>query len=249
MGARMGTDGAEAKGGRRWRDPHALAEARRRYRQARDDYVLVFVLILVAIGLNSAVPVLGPGGVLVTAVQAVTLLLALRTSGVQGRMLWALRVLAVCPIVAVLIGLLLHRLAVTMYFGGTILLIFSTQAAILVHEIRARRVTADTVMGALCVYLLLGLLFATVDGYYAAAVGPFFAQPGPPQPGDFVYYSFITLCTVGYGDLTPGPPVARILAMAEALFGQLYLVTVISLLVGNLGAQRLQDTPKRPPED
>jgi hypothetical protein len=218
-----------------------LAEARYRYVQARDNYVLVFLLILVAIALNAAVPVIGVGGLVVTIVQALTLLLALRTSGVRGGALRVLRVLAVCPILAVVIGLLVQRMAVVLYFGGTTLLILSTQAAILVHEIRARKVTADTVMGALSVYLLLGLLFATVDGFYAAAVGPFFAQAGPRQPGDYVYYSFITLCTVGYGDLTPGTAIARILAMAEALLGQLYLVTVIALLVGNLGAQRLHE--------
>ena len=217
-----------------------LAQVRSRYEQARDDYVLVFVLILLAIALKSAVPLPGAGSVVVTAVESVTLLLALHTSGVRGRALTVLRVLALSPVVAVLLGLAIHFLAVWLYFGAITILILSTQAAIIVHEVRSRRVTTDAVVGALCVYLLLGLLFATIDAFYATAVGPFFAQSGPRQSGDYVYYSFITLCTVGYGDLTPGPPVARVLAMVEALIGQLYLVTVISLLVGNLGAQRMR---------
>jgi len=50
-----------------------------------------------------------------------------------------------------------------------------------------------------------------------------------------VYFAFITLATVGYGDLSPGTDIVRVLAMIEGLLGQLYLVTVIAVLVSNVG--------------
>jgi hypothetical protein len=226
-----------------------FATARLRYVQARDDYVLVFILILLAISLISIVPTSGPGGLLVTAVQSLTLLLTLRTAGVNGRALGVLRILALVPVLAVLGAIVSQQPVGPFYYASMILLIVGTQAAIVVHALRRGKVTADTVMGALCIYLLLGLLFATADAFYNAEVVPFFAQQGAHSASDFVYYSFITLTTVGYGDLTPGTGVARVFAVAEALLGQLYLVTVISLLVGNLGAQRLQGTPKEPEGD
>lgn len=217
-----------------------LERARYRYAQARDDYILVFFLIFVVIVLYSVVPVLGVGGLIVTAVQTVTLLLALHTSGVRGRPLAVVRWLSLLPVLAVLVGTLLPYLSVWMYFPAMILLILATQVAVILHEVRSRTVTVDTVVGALCVYLLIGLLFATADSFYAQAVGPFFAQTSSREVGDYVYYSFVTLCTVGYGDLTPGPPVARLLAIVEALLGQLYLVTVIAIIVGALGSQRVR---------
>ena len=62
-----------------------------------------------------------------------------------------------------------------------------------------------------------------------------------------VYFSFVTLTTVGYGDLTASNSVGRAFAVQEALFGQIYLVTVVALLVSNLGRQRF-DPPGTPPE-
>ncbi len=58
------------------------------------------------------------------------------------------------------------------------------------------------------------------------------------MPSDFVYYSFVTLTTVGYGDLTASTGIGRMLSVTEALVGQLYLVTVVAILVSNLGRNR-----------
>ena len=55
---------------------------------------------------------------------------------------------------------------------------------------------------------------------------------------DYLYFSFITMTTVGYGELVPGPDSIRMLAVTEALVGQIFLVTALALLVGNLGRHR-----------
>ena len=57
---------------------------------------------------------------------------------------------------------------------------------------------------------------------------------------DHLYFSFVSLTTVGYGDLTPISDLGRMIAVSEALIGQLFLVTVVALVVGNIGRTRLK---------
>jgi hypothetical protein len=102
-----------------------------------------------------------------------------------------------------------------------------------------RRVTLHSVMGALTIYLLAGLIFAFVYGVLdEIASGPVLSNLGPEKHPEEVYFSFVTLATVGYGDITPIVPVARMTAVLEALFGQLYLVTIVAVIVSNVGARR-----------
>ena len=92
------------------------------------------------------------------------------------------------------------------------------------------------VFGALCIYLLIGLIFAFA--YAAAHAITGYAQISPvhgDEIQDSLYFSFITLTTVGYGDLVPSTEVGRALAIFEALLGQIYLVTVVAVMVSNLG--------------
>ena len=107
--------------------------------------------------------------------------------------------------------------------------------------------------GAICVYLLFGLLFVFVYGAVAAlGDDPFFAQGTDGDRGLRVYFSFVTLATLGYGDYTPGTDFGHSLAITEALTGQLYLVTVVALLVSRIGVRqqtRSQDVSGSPPED
>ena len=108
---------------------------------------------------------------------------------------------------------------------------------VLGHQIGSGRGnTAATVAGAVCVYLLLGELFAMVFGLLSTLEsGRFFASTSNPTTVDYVYFSYSTLSTVGYGDLVAKTGLGRMLAGCEALMGQVYLVTVIAVIVGNLG--------------
>jgi hypothetical protein len=95
-----------------------------------------------------------------------------------------------------------------------------------------RRVTWETVLGALCAYVLIGLLFAfvflAVDDFRGA---PFFAQPGPHDQGEFLYFSFVALTTLGFGDLSPSEGLPQALTVLEALVGSVFLVTLVARLV------------------
>jgi Ion channel len=101
--------------------------------------------------------------------------------------------------------------------------------------LRTQGVTLQAVAGALSVYLLLGIFFALVIGLSArVGHGNYFAQGTDGTESQHVYFSFTTLTTTGFGDLSPANRGGRALAVVEMLTGQIYLVTVISLLVGNL---------------
>jgi hypothetical protein len=104
-----------------------------------------------------------------------------------------------------------------------------------------RRVTLHSVMGALTVYLLAGLIFAFAYSVMGAIAGsPVLSHIGSDKHAEEVYFSFITLTTVGYGDIAPTAAASRMTSVLEALFGQLYLVTIVAVIVSNVGAMRVR---------
>jgi hypothetical protein len=109
-----------------------------------------------------------------------------------------------------------------------------------VRLLRDRGVTVQAVAGALAMYLSIGLVFAWIISFITQVDStPYFAQHTNGTEGDRVYFSFTVLTTTGFGDFSAATPVGHALAVIEMLTGQLYLVTVIGLLIGNfVSAQR-----------
>ena len=104
---------------------------------------------------------------------------------------------------------------------------------------RQLTVTVQSIMGALCVYLLLGIFYANLDQAVAAfSLRPYFVSQLAAGRSEFAYFSFMTLTTTGYGDLVPAGSLGRLLAITEALLGQIYLVSVVALIVANVGRTR-----------
>ena len=118
---------------------------------------------------------------------------------------------------------------------GIVLLSILT-GLVLYQVFREGPVTAYRIQGAVAVYLLVGLIWAAAYELVYRLVPNSF-QFGANDPGQarsthgLVYFSFVTLATLGYGDITPLHPVARSLAIAEALIGQLYPAILIARLV------------------
>ena len=113
-----------------------------------------------------------------------------------------------------------------------VLLVTATLPVTLARVLQHRRITHETILGALCAYVLVGLLFAFL--YLAVGdlrSGPFFAQPGEHAQSEFLYYSFVTLTTLGFGDLSPTVGLPQALTAIEALIGQIFLVTLVARLV------------------
>lgn len=116
--------------------------------------------------------------------------------------------------------------------------------AIVLDFRRNLTVTIQSVLAAICIYVVLGMLFASVASAVAAISGEaYFAGRSSANSSDYTYFSFITLATVGYGDYVPATRLGRALAALEGLSGQLYLVTVLALVVGNLGQRRRSSAP------
>jgi hypothetical protein len=100
-------------------------------------------------------------------------------------------------------------------------------------------VDSEVVLGVLCAYLYIGSWYAFL--YRAVTIlsnAPFFAQPGAENGMNYLYFSFVTLTTVGYGDLSPAYGPGRMLAATEAIVGQLYLVSVVALVVSAFGKRK-----------
>lgn len=119
------------------------------------------------------------------------------------------------------------------------LLVVLAPPAIVIGLIRGLRVTeavtVEAVLGVICIYLLIGMFFAFVFGAIDHVGGtPFFAQNVPATSARTLYFSFTTLATLGYGDYTARSNLGHTLSVFEALIGQLYLVTVVALIVTNL---------------
>ena len=111
-------------------------------------------------------------------------------------------------------------------------------------------ITIRLVLGALAIYLLLGLAYAYLFPLVATlSHAPFFVQTSTPDASDFMYFSYTTLATVGFGDFTAATSVGRMASVSEALIGQLYLVSAVALLVGNVGRTLRRNDPGDRPEE
>ncbi len=141
---------------------------------------------------------------------------------------------AVAVIVAIWVGVLSNG-AVFVISGFLAAIIPIALVRGLWRLVREHGMTLQSVAGALAIYLLVGLLFAWAVGFVATLDSDqFFANGHNAAGGSIVYYSFTVLTTTGFGDYTAATPAGQTLAVVEMLVGQLYLVTVIGVLVGGL---------------
>ena len=141
--------------------------------------------------------------------------------------------------------LLLQYLALT-----AVLVFFFLSCIIAVYDVLFGGVIdVNRLVGAACIYLLSGAMWGIV--YFLLSVispGSFVGITGETwseQLNEFTYHSFVTLTTLGYGDITPAAPVARTLNYLEAVLGQLYLTVLVASLVGiHIASRRSILTPK-----
>lgn len=119
-----------------------------------------------------------------------------------------------------------------------------TTAAVIRHLFRRRKVDADTIITAVSAYLMIGLSFAVTYMLVALHDPGAFAQSTVTRAlewRDLFYFSFVTLTTLGYGDITPIAPHARSLAIFEAVCGVIYMSTLIARLVSEYHSSRDND--------
>jgi len=212
-----------------------------RRKRFADSYGLVLLLLVVSYFCDAALGDSTWGRVIVVLVLAAATGLALRASQVERRGMRIAQALIPLLCIVAIASLLIGQDNVAHAVTGAISLVLVVVAPIAIawHLSRSMALSVETFLGAVCVYLLIAQLFATLFSLTALIAGhPFFVQTSDPSAIDYIYFSFVTITTVGYGDFTSALPVGRMMAVTEAVFGQLYLITVVSLVVQNLGARR-----------
>jgi hypothetical protein len=242
----MGSDMAASHQDRTQSQPGAYLRSGRFWRE--DRYALVFVLIILTI-VSSAFLSEGPLGFIVTlTLQTITLSVTLRTSEAGRRLRTVGEITGVLVVVGVAAMVLSGNIGpARLAYGLSMIVLVAVTPLVIARRLATHPVVdLNTVTGAADIYLLFGLFFSLV--YFVigellaqGGVSPaeaFFITSRPVAGNDFIYYSFVTLTTVGYGDIIASSQIARMLSITEALLGQLYLVTVVALLVANIGRSR-----------
>lgn len=207
---------------------------RRRAIRILDSYATLLVLLLANFFLLEVVQDERWGAIGSTLLSAAALVVAISdpdTGHKVERRHWIS--IAVCVLLAPVVLVVNSREVVGLtYLLPAALLVTATLPVTLTRVLRHQRVTHETVLGALCTYVLLGLLFAFA--YLALDLvrdAPFFAQPGPHQESEYLYFSFVTITTLGFGDLSPAVGLPQALTALEALLGSVFLVTLVARLV------------------
>jgi hypothetical protein len=206
---------------------------RRRAERARDAFGLVLLLILTTYVLASVLPNHGWSAVLLTIVIGATSVVALTSS--HARPIFARRALILAVIATALA-------TVSAAFGGRlglnaanfieIGLLVVAMAAVLRRVLTADNVSSRTILGAISVYTSLGILFTWAYGLIDRIEGGGFFGSGVATKGsDFLFFSYTTLTTTGYGDLVPTGQVGRMVSGLEMMLGQIFLVTLVAGLV------------------
>lgn len=132
---------------------------------------------------------------------------------------------------------------------ASVLFFFFITATLVEHILRSEEVNTDTLYGAVCVFLLLGLLWASIYGFMEyISPGIIFVKNNADTvnhltSNEIIYYSYTTLTTLGYGDITSLTPKGRIISVLEAIVGQLFLAFLVARLVAIYTANAIRKRP------
>jgi len=215
--------------------PSGLVERYRRHR-----FVALFIALLLTIAGHGAIDVLAPGVTLLEVLLAATLVAAIAATTQDSaiRVLIALGLAFVATrIVAGVLGY--HGLLSLSQALWVIASLVATVATVR-HALRAKVVDAERIFAALDAYLLMGLMFGVCYWVLDQVAPASFGSPAASDLGlkDSIYFSFVTIATLGYGDIVPSGETARGLAVLEAVLGQMYLTVLVAWLVSLFARER-----------
>jgi hypothetical protein len=203
------------------------------FARVADAFGLVVLLVLATYVTASLTRYSGWGAVAIVALGTTSAVIALGTSRAKRRTVR----------IAALLGALCLAFAIAAALtdesgflaAGTLLqfvLMVAATASVLRAVITESRVTFRTILGAISVYLIFGLLFTSLYvGIDRLQDGHFFQGGAGTEQGDYIFFSFTTLTTTGYGNLVPSEQPGKMAAGLEMLLGQIFLVTLIAGLV------------------
>ncbi|KGQ20042.1 Ion transport 2 domain-containing protein [Lysobacter dokdonensis DS-58] len=214
----------------------------------RNRHAILFALLIATIAMGPLLSVTGSGGWLLNASLGLTLLAA-AVAPTRDRV--RRRGLLVLAVAAIVLGLAPIRTG----FGETGPLTLALWSAIAFvaatrsfrYAMSSARVDREHLLAGLNTYLLVGVFFGAIWVAMEKAMPRSLLLGGAPIDAmvlpDGIYFSFVTLASLGYGDFTPATPIARGLAVFEVVFGQLYLAIMVARLVSLRIAVLARDDP------
>ena len=213
--------------------------ARRRERwiqraeRARDAFGLVFVLVLITYALASLLENHGWTSVVLTIATSATSVVALVSAHARHKFVRATVLLAALTVLLAAIGAATDdRTWLNFATVIQVSLLTVAMAAVLRRVVTSPEIGSRTILGALSVYAVLGILFTFLYGAIDRLQGgPFFENHAQPSGSDFLFFSYTTLTTTGYGNLVPGGQPGRLISGFEMMAGQIFLVTLVAGLV------------------
>jgi len=217
----------------------ATRRARRRERwiqraeRARDAFGLVFVLVLITYALASLLENHGWTSVVLTIATSATSVVALVSAHARHKFVRVTVLLAALTVLLAAIGAATDdRTWLNFATVIQVSLLTVAMAAVLRRVVTSPEIGSRTILGALSVYAVLGILFTFLYGVIERVQGGAFFEGHPhPASSDFLFFSYTTLTTTGYGNLVPGGQPGRLISGFEMMAGQIFLVTLVAGLV------------------
>jgi hypothetical protein len=220
----MDPSGIRGPGGERW-----IQRAER----VTDAFGLVLGLVLVTFVLTSLIANTGWGSVLIMASTGATSIVALTSSEAPVRFVHAAIYLSALSLLLAIVGAG-SGADVWLDLGAVVqvTLLAIAMVSVLIRVVTAIEVNARVILGAISVYTVLGLLFGfTYEAIARVQNTPFFEGAPHVHHGDFLFYSYTTLTTTGYGNLVASGQPGEMISTFEMLIGQIFLVTLVAGLV------------------
>jgi hypothetical protein len=217
----------------------AATRARRRERwmqraeRVSDAFGLVLVLVLTTYVLTSLLGNRGWSAVVLTIATSATSIVALTSSHARPRLVrTAIWLSALTVALAAIAAASDNRTWLNLASCVQIVLLTVAMGAVLRRVVTTAKVGSRTILGALSVYTVLGILFTFLYGTIERIQGGAFFEGVPhPEGSDFLFFSYTTLTTTGYGNLVPGGQPGRMISGLEMMIGQIFLVTLVAGLV------------------
>lgn len=215
-----------------------------RFERSSDAYLAVTLMLLLLIVVPIVAPANVDGAVLTAVIAGGAATLALAASHANK---WAVRAALVAWLLVDLSFLLPGEQQILVSGAGVVLgvLLVSAPVVILRRIARHQVVTATTLWGAIAAYLSMGIAFSFMYVTVFNLDPQAFINVIDGTVGEFNYFSFVTMTTLGYGDITPVSDVTRALVVFQTVIGQIFLVVVVARVVSLLGTGKRLRSPER----